>query len=254
MGPVLRNQLDLEIGDEVSMAIPLQMAEEEPRIRRVRVAAFNEEAMGSVAYMRREEVWRLFRNDLELPSNAVSGVVVRATDRGMAEVRDRLLNLPHAGSVLSIPEIRTLVARMLETFRTFVWIMEFFGVALALAMIFNMVTINVLERTSEIATLRTLGVSRHQVSMMIGTENLVVALIGIVIGLPFSRWFIEQFWKAAQTEEQQQLFTFKVAVRLETFLLAVLAIMMAVLLSQLPALRLLNRLDLVKATKERGAS
>ena len=167
--------------------------------------------------------------------------------------RSRLLDLPYAGSVLSIPQIRGLVTRMMETFRVFVLIMEFFGVALALAMIFNIVTINVLERTSEIATLRTMGVSRRQITIMVCTENLAVALMGILLGLPLSRWFIDMFWRAAQTEEQQELFTFNVAVKSETFVISVVAILFAVLLSQIPALRLVSRLDLVKATEERAA-
>jgi len=197
-------------------------------------------------------VGRLFRGDLELPPNAVSGIIVRVKPRSLADVRRRLLALPEAGSVLSVGEIRSLIDAMMGTFQIFVWIMELFGVALAFAMIFNMVTVNVLERTSEIATLRTIGVSRAQVAWMVGTENLALAVLGVVAGLPFGHWFIGWFWLAAQTEEQQELFTFNVALKPETYWVSALAIFLAVAVSQLPALRLLGRLDLAKATKERA--
>ncbi|MBV6458640.1 MAG: hypothetical protein HONBIEJF_01774 [Fimbriimonadaceae bacterium] len=251
-GPTLRKRLDLEMGSLVETSVPEQFAKEPPRTRVVRVAGFNEEAMGTVAYMRRESAWKLFRRDMELPPNAISAIVLRVTTSHAPEVRRRLLDLPEAGAVLSLAEIRGLVDQMLEMFRTFVWIMELFGVALALSMIFNMVTINVLERTSEIATLRTIGVSRRQVSAMIGTENVLVALMGIAFGLPFGRWFLEKFWQAAQTEEQQELFTFAIRVDTSTYVVAGVAILAAVLLSQVPALRMLSRLDLAKATKERA--
>ncbi len=87
---------------------------------------------------------------------------------------------------------------------------------------------------------------------MIGVENLVVALIGIALGLPFGRFFVAQFWKAAQTPEQEELFSFNVVVLPVTYLVASAGILMVVLISQYPSLRLLARLDLAKATKERS--
>lgn len=250
-GPSLRKRLQLERGDTVVVTLADQFAEENPREHRVLVAGFNNEAMGTVAYLRREALWRLMRADLELPPNALSGIVLRVRENEREEVRRRLLDLPEAASVLSVAEIRTLIETMMSTFRIFVWIMELFGVALAFAMIFNMVTVNVLERTAEIATLRTIGVSRSQIAWMVGTENLALALLGVATGLPFGRWFIGWFWLASQTEEQQELFTFNVALKPETYWMSALAILLAVALSQLPALRLLGRLDLAKATKER---
>ena len=79
-----------------------------------------------------------------------------------------------------------------------------------------------------------------------------MAVIGVLIGLPFGRWFIHWFWLAAQTPEQQELFTFNVALKPETYVMTVVAIFVAVLLSQLPGLRILGRLNLAQATKERS--
>ncbi|MCB8932802.1 MAG: ABC transporter permease [Chthonomonadaceae bacterium] len=251
-GQTLRRRLDLERGDLVELALPEYAVEGTPRWRTVRVAGFNDEAIGTVAALPRDEVWRMFRDELELPANAVSGIVVRVDPKFADQVRSRLLDLPEAGSVLSIPEIRGMLDSMMGTFRLFVGIMELFGVALALAMIFNMVSVNVLERGPEIATLRTIGVSRRQVALMVGAENLIVALIGIAVGLPFGRWFVGWFWLAAQTQEQQDLFTFTITVLPETYVASGLAILLAVAVSQLPALRALGRLDLAQATKERA--
>lgn len=251
-GPTLRRRLDLERGDWVEWALPEFVVEGKPRWRSVRVADFNDEAIGTVATLRRDALWGLFRSELGLPPDAVSGIVVRVDPVHARQVRARLLDLPEAGSVMSIPEIRALLDSMMATFRVFVGIMELFGVALALAMIFNMVSVNVLERAPEIATLRTIGVSRRQVALMVGAENLAVALIGVAIGLPFGHWFVGWFWLAAQSQEQQDLFTFTIAVRPETYVVSAAAIFAAVLVSQIPALRMLGRLDLAQATKERA--
>ncbi|HXH62348.1 MAG TPA: ABC transporter permease, partial [Fimbriimonadaceae bacterium] len=108
------------------------------------------------------------------------------------------------------------------------------------------------ERTNEVATMRTLGVGRMQVAAMITTENVLLALIGTIIGLPFGRWFFERFWAAAQTEEQMDLFSMQTHVFASTYVLAAVLIFIVVLLSQIPGLRMLGRLDLAKATKERA--
>lgn len=252
-GSTLRKRLDLEPGDVVEIWLPEQFSKEKSSKRQVRVAGFNQEAIGTVAYMRQSELVRLLRKDMELPPNAVAGVIVMVDPKFQADVRERLYDLPYAGSVLSVPEIRKLVTGMLQTMQTFVWIMELFGVALAFAMVFNMVSINVLERSSEVATLRTIGISRRQITWMIGTENMAVALIGVVLGLPIGRWFVEQFWKAAQTEDQQDLFTFTIVVLPETYAIAAIAVLITALISQYPSLRMLARLNLAQATKERSS-
>jgi putative ABC transport system permease protein len=250
-GPTLRKRLELEVGDVVQVSVPKNVVAESFPPVSLRVAGFTDEAIGTVAYLRRQNLWSLLREELELPPSAVSGVVIKVAPKYAAEVRSRLQKLPDAGSVLSVPEIRRMLERVMETFRIFVLIMELFGVALAVAMIFNMVTINVLERGPEIATLRTIGFGRRQIAAMVTFENLVVGLVGIAIGLPFGRWFIEQFWLLAQTEEQQELFTYEISVKPATYAISAVAILAAVLISQIPALRMLGRMDLAKATKER---
>lgn len=251
-GQTLRKRLDLEMGDLVEMYLPESLTKEESTHRWVRVTGFNDEAMGTVAYMRRSEMQRLFRKDLELPPHAITGVVVRTAPGHQREVRNQLYGLNDTASVLSVQEIRALIDRMLATIRTFVWIMEIFGVALAFSMVFNMISINVLERMPEVATLRTIGVSKRQISWMVGAENLIVALIGIVIGLPIGRIYVEQFWKAAQTPEQEDLFTFKIVVLPATYLVAAVGILAVAMISQYPSLKLLSKLNLAQATKERS--
>ncbi len=253
-GPTLRTKLGLEIGSIVEVQLPEQMTAERSSVRQIRVVGFNDEAMGTVAYTRRKELLPLFRRDLELPPNAISGIVVSCRPENLAGIKRRMESLDNAGSVLSKSDISGMVRDMMKTMRVFVWIMESFGVFLAFAVIFNMITINVLERSSEVATLRTIGVSRNQVRWIIAFENLIVSVIGMMIGIPFGRWFLEQFWKAAQTPEQQDLFTFHIFVRPETYLFTCAAVLTVSLVSMIPSLRMMDRLDLAKATKERSAS
>lgn len=251
-GPTLRKRLNLEVGDLVEFRIPEDVTKERPTLRLVRVTGFNEEAIGTVAYMRFNDLNRLFRTDLELPPNAIGSVLVMAKPEYLGQTRQRLLAVTDAASVSSIPELRTLIEGQLKTLRIFVWIMELFGAALALAMVFNMVTINVLERSAEVATLRTIGVSRREVGTAIALETLVIAVIGAFAGLPAGLAVVKGFWAASQTPEQQDLFTFNVVILPETYVISAVAIVVVAMISQIPALIHVGRMDLAKATKERA--
>lgn len=55
---------------------------------------------------------------------------------------------------------------------------------LAIAVIYNITSINVLERTREIATLMVLGYKKHETNRLIIIENVVITFIGCIIGLP----------------------------------------------------------------------
>ncbi|MCH5160813.1 MAG: ABC transporter permease [Clostridiales bacterium] len=56
--------------------------------------------------------------------------------------------------------------------------------ALAIAVIYNITATNLKERTREMATLMVLGYKSHETAGMIIVENMVITLIGCILGLP----------------------------------------------------------------------
>jgi len=56
--------------------------------------------------------------------------------------------------------------------------------ALAITVIYNITSVNILERTREYATLMVLGRSKKQINKMISAENAVLMIIGCIVGLP----------------------------------------------------------------------
>ena len=65
-----------------------------------------------------------------------------------------------------------------QLFLVFVGIMLAFGVALGFTITFNTITINVLERERELATMRTFGMSVGRLGTMISVENLLMGRWG----------------------------------------------------------------------------
>jgi putative ABC transport system permease protein len=253
IGTTIEKRLGARVGDTVMVSLPAFMRTgESARSVFVKVVAICDEPIGTVAYMDRAYLWRVFKGQLEMPPGGISSLRLLVSDSRSEEVRRRLERMPEVGAVSSISDIRKMVDEVMSRFRQYVDYMSLFGAALAFSIVFSTVTINVLERTSEVATMRTLGVSRREVGLMLTIENLILALFGTAVGLPIGGWFVKQFVVAAQTEEQMELFSMKPALTVQTYVSAAVLVIIVVLVSQWPGLRMLGRLDLAKSTKERA--
>jgi putative ABC transport system permease protein len=84
---------------------------------------------------------------------------------------------------------------------------------------------------------------------MITAENVLIAALGIapglILGYELARLFMGQF--------SYDWFSFEVQARSSTFVLSAAAILVVALLSQLPGLRAVKRLDVASVVRERSA-
>lgn len=62
------------------------------------------------------------------------------------------------------------------------------AVMLAVVILYNLVTINVSERMSELSTIKVLGFYNHEVSMYIYRETIVLSILGVPLGWLFGRF------------------------------------------------------------------
>jgi len=143
-------------------------------------------------------------------------------------------------------ETQQQIDELLGFFGAFMWVMLGFGAALALAIVFTTVTVNILERRREVATMRTLGESKGKIVAMLTTENLLLGALGLIPGLPLGYGLAAYFFSLFQTD----IFSFELVIFTRTYLLAIGLVILIVLLSQIPGIRQLNRIDLARVIKE----
>jgi len=137
---------------------------------------------------------------------------------------------------------------MLRLYYGFILLILAFGIIIAGAIVFNTVTINVLEESRDFATLRTMGVGTMTLIGITTTETLLLALPGAIIGLGMGALLTKYFVGVFTSD----LFVLDMYVTPGTYALALLAGILAALVSQVPSLRWVARLDLAKATRERA--
>ncbi len=164
-------------------------------------------------------------------------------------LRNTITELPQVAAFEDANVLYEMMQSFMVLFYAFVGVMLVFGAAMAFALIFNAMSVNIAERTREVATLLAVGTDRRSISRYITTENLLVTAMGIPIGLVVGYYAA----KTAMASFSSDLFAFDLYVRPTTFVWASLAIMVVALISQVPGLRAIRRISIPKIVKERSA-
>lgn len=239
LGSATSDLLDIAIGDPVNVGLTGGIVVTEP------VVAFVDEPLGTLAYIARDRAEMLTGSALP----ATSALVAYADNADPETLRNAVTELPRVAAFEDANAIYDMMQRYMVLFYAFVGVMLLFGGAMAFALIFNAMSVNIAERTREVATLLAVGTDRRSISRYITAENLLVAAIGIPIGLVVGYFAARQ----AMASFSSDLFAFDLYIRPSTYLLAALAILVVALVSQVPGLRAIRRISIPKIVKERSA-
>ncbi|MFO8009809.1 MAG: FtsX-like permease family protein [Dehalococcoidia bacterium] len=237
LSEALEGVLDVGKGDNLQVQTILGTVDME-------VIGFVKEPMGSFGYVDLKQGQSLAGGD-----DIVSGMYVKSSPGYSESIRDKAYALESSASVELVSETRDRIDEMMRSATSMLWIMLLFGACLAMAIVFTTVTVNILERRREIATMRTLGKSRTRINLMITIENMMLGLCGLVPGI-FAGYALALYFFSLF---QGDMFTFDLIVLPRTYVLTTVIIVIVILVSQIPSLRSLNRLDLATVTKEQAS-
>jgi putative ABC transport system permease protein len=240
VGKAVQDVIGADVGSRlrVTLSGPGVTVEEE-------VAGFVDEPLGTMAYIS----WDRAEDLVGMPLPASSALIRYDDDADPDQVRSELTEMPEVAAFQDTKAIYNTMQDLMVLFYAFVGVMLAFGGAMAFALIFSSMSVNIAERSRETATLLAVGVKRRSISRLITVENMLVALPGIPLGLVAGYYMS----KAALSTFSSDLFTFDLYVRPSTFVFASLAIIVVALLSQGPGLRAIRRIDIAKVVKERSA-
>jgi len=240
VGKGLEQALDTRPGDLVTVqASGLAGSPQVP------IAAFVDEPLGTLAYVSRQAAGAALGTTLP----ATSALVRYAPGADPAVVRAAITGLPGVAAFEDANALYDTIQRYMGLFYGFVGIMLVFGGAMAFALIFNSMTVNISERSREVATLLAIGVGRRSISRLVTVENLAVTLLGIPIGL-VAGYGVSS---VAMATFQSDMFAFALHMRPSTLALSALAVVGVALLSGWPGLRALRRLDIPAVVRERSS-
>jgi len=231
--------LDVAPGDTLTV----EVLEGTRPVRRVLVAGSVDEMFGLGAYMERGALSHLLQE-----GEVSSGAFLRVDRPAALALYDRLKRLPGVAGVASRDAaLESFEATLARSIGYMTAILVGFAGALAVAMVYNAARIALSERGRELASLRVLGFTQGEVSLMLLGEQAILVAAGIGGGLAMGYGFCA--WLSGLY--QWELFRIPLVVSEQTLAFAVAVVLGAAVLSALLVRRRIYRLDLVAVLKTR---
>lgn len=250
LGQALQETLGIEQFDTVTLELSAIEVELDARVE-----GFVDEPLGSFAYMSKQGMITAIGevNDSLTPevlSSPQLTTVKALFDDGadLDMTLQRIRNLDEVAAATSSTEIRNLIDTFQRFFYVFIGIMLVFGGAMAFALIFNIVSVNVDERQSEFASMRANGLSHRKVANLIVGEVGILTSMSIVPGLVVGYLAAAAFMSSFASDS----FPITLQMRPATYIVSSLAMFLVAGLSLVPALRAVKRIDVGEIVRERA--
>lgn len=188
----LATRLQARVGDDVEVEI----LEGAWVTRTLPIVGFVDEPFGMQAYARADWLADWLREEPR-----VNAVLLAVDPSALASVRARLKDLPEVLGVTSTQHMIDLYRRQTgESMLFFTIVLTISAAAIAIGVVYNNARIALSLRSRDLATLRVLGFTRHEVAMILLGEIGAQVLIGVPLGLVVGAWGCEQFAAAMGTE------------------------------------------------------
>lgn len=172
----LATQINAKVGDRVYLKSIYPGKEK----KEVTIKGFIAQYMGLSAYGSMNSMNYL------LGEGMVANTVVIKLDSASSEqlVKEKLNEIPVINSVLTKEDEYKTLQNQLATSMAFMYILIVLAAIMAVAVVYNITTINIFERQRELATLKVLGLYSNEVKKLIFNENYLITIFGIIVGLP----------------------------------------------------------------------
>jgi len=242
-GVVLTTRLARILGVSAGDEIVVEVLEGARPKRRIRVAGDVDEQIGLSAYLDVRALQRLMRE-----AGSVSGAFLRVDAAAAEDLHARLKRLPAvAGASTRLAALQSFEATIAQSFSIFTTVLVVFACAIAAAMVYNAARIALSERGRELASLRVLGFTRHEIAVLLLGEQALLTVLALPVGFEIGYQMCQLIGRAYQRE----LFAIPLIVGGRAYGFALTIVLVSALGSGWLVRRRLDRLDLVAVLKTR---
>lgn len=235
----LADLLDVKPGQVVTV----EVLEGKRPVRELVVAGLADEMLGLSAYMQRDSLNQLMRE-----GGTISGAFLKVDGKREAELYTLLKRTPGVGAVVirqaALDSFRDTINRSLALTLTTLIV---FASIIAIGMIYNAARIALAERANELASLRILGFTRREISVLLLGEQAVLTLLAIPLGYLLGYAVCALLAQRLQTE----LYRLPLLIKMATYAWSFIIVAVSAFFSGLLVQKKLNRLDLVAVLKSR---
>jgi putative ABC transport system permease protein len=237
----LADKFNLRVGDTVTLETPAAPGKRTKTVRTLTLGGTTDELMSAVGYISLDESQQW----LHSAERVYNGVYLKVNPAQAQAIKSDLFDRMDATLVQVKSSIEKDWHSLIGFFYAFVGIIVVFALAMAFALLFNTMTVNVLEQQREYATMRAMGAGRRLIALFMTTENVLVWIVTLIPGLLLGAWAAQAMIAAFQSD----LFAFATVIAPLTYIVTALGILLTLVLAALPAIGRVNRLDLAESTR-----
>jgi putative ABC transport system permease protein len=239
LGVTLANVLEVAPGDE----IVLEVLEGQRPTRRVQVTGLVDDLMGLSAYMDMTALHQMMREG-EVATSAL--LLIDSKDE--VQLATELKATPAiAGAGFKRTVLQSFRDIMAQNMSISILINLIFAGIIAFGVVYNAARVSLSERSRELASLRVLGFTRAEISLILMGELALLTLVALPVG-----WLFGYSLSAAIVGMiDSEVYRFPLYVSRRAVALAFLGIIAATVFSGLVVRRKLDQLDLVAVLKIR---
>lgn len=156
-----------------------------------------------------------------------------------------LLNIDGISAVTVVNDTRQMIDNMMQSLNYVVALILFCAAALAFIVMFNLGNINISERAREIATIKVIGFRKSETNDYVFRENIVLTLMGIVIGLPLGV-LLHAF---VMSQIKVDMVSFKVVISPMSFVFTVVLVILFAIITDLILRKKISAIDMAESLK-----
>ncbi|MDP2452324.1 FtsX family ABC transporter permease [Polaromonas sp.] len=242
-GLVMTDRLASKLGLRVGDTVRTEVLEGRRETLQLTLAATAQEMMGLNAYMERRALNRLMREGDVASQYAValqrgSEAAFLAASQGLPRV---------AGTFSKANLLRNMQEVSARNVRLMSLVLTVFASVIAVGVVYNNARIALSERTWELASLRVLGFTRAEVSVLLLGELAISIAIALPLGMLMGWGLVHLVAELLKSDQ----FQFPVVIQPRTYAWAAICVVAAGVASALVVRRRIDRLDMVAALKTR---
>ena len=240
----LARRLRVETGDPVR--VEWVRSTRRNRLRTtMQVAGVVDVSMGATAYGELHDVRRSLV-DAAYPHGGYGALIACDPSRTEA-IRHCLERSDDVAFVSTTADARRQIDQQMGMMFIFIGILLSFGMILAGSVLRGISVVSLLERTRELAALRSLGFTARATAGLAAIELALLATLGLIVGIPLGAKLNELFMASYTTETM----SFRSILPWWVYVVTVLIVYALVAYSAYGARQQLSRMDLAQATKAR---
>src|SRR5262245_23875018 len=239
LSKMLADVLQVGPGDPVT----IEVLEGTRPIRQVAVAGVVDDILGLSIYMNTESL-----HDMMHEGDVISGAMLLVDARSEAALSHALRTMPAvAGAGFKRAVLQSFRDTMAANMNFSIFINLLFAGVIAFGVVYNSARVSLSERTHELASLRVLGFTRAEISLILLGELALLTLVSLPAGALFGYALATAIVQTVQSE----VYRFPLYISRQAIAWAFLGIIAASLISGLAVRRRLDRLDLIAVLKVR---